>query len=76
MNDDAPPPVVHSIRCTCAACISARQAEVRRRLEEQRREGRRHELALLEDAAGRGSVFKPLKRAQPGTQPALRKVGR
>lgn len=76
MQNDAPPPVTHHLRCTCNACCEVRAAEVRRRLEEQRREGRRHELALLEDAAGRGVVFKPLKRAQPGTQPALRKVGR
>lgn len=66
--------VPHAANCLCRVCCEARAAEVRRRLEEQRREGRRHELALLEDAAGRGIVFKPRK-AQPGTRPALKKLG-
>ena len=34
MKDDAPPPVVHSIRCICQACCDARRDEARARKEE------------------------------------------
>lgn len=70
-----PAPVPHSLNCLCRACVDARRDERDARLEEQHREGRRHELALLEDAAGRGVVFKPAK-VRAGTLPALAKIGR
>lgn len=81
MKTPPPKPVPHAsdhptLRCTCASCIDARRDELRRRLEEKRRDQRIADMAHLEDLAGRGLVFKPLKRPQPGTQPALRKLGR
>jgi hypothetical protein len=33
-DDDAPPPVIHSLRCVCAACCDARRDEARARKEE------------------------------------------
>ena len=79
-NDDSPdgirrdpPPVQHSIRCTCRQCISERQAEVRRRTEEARREEKRgRELAFLEALGGpvyarMGAPRKPM----PGTVAAI-----
>lgn len=73
MNDA--PPVPHSIRCTCATCVAARQAEVRRRLEEQRRERRLSDLVMLEEVAWRGVVFARLGRPKPmpGTLQAIAK---
>jgi hypothetical protein len=80
-NDDAPPdgirrdlpPVQHSIRCLCAACIADRQAEARRYREDARREEKRgRELAFLE-ALG-GPVYARLgtpKRPMPGTVAAI-----
>jgi hypothetical protein len=60
MNDDAPdgirrdlPPVAHHLSCICRECVAGRQAEVRRRLEEARREEKRgRELAFLEALGG------------------------
>lgn len=72
MNDAAPkpPPVPHSrLYCLCRACIAERQAEVRRRIEDARREAQR--IAAAEELAGRGIVFAPPKKAQPGTLRAL-----
>jgi hypothetical protein len=72
MNDDAPdgirrdlPPVQHSIRCTCEPCCFARAAEVRRRLEERRREQRRTAMVMAEEYAGRGVVFARLGKPKP-----------
>jgi hypothetical protein len=61
--------VPHSLRCLCRACCDARRDEAAARLEEQRREGRRHALALIEDSAGRGVVFAP--KPMPGTRKAI-----
>ena len=75
----APPPVQHAANCLCGKCISERQAEMRRRLEEARREDARgRELAFLESLGG--PVFSRLgmpKKAQPGTTRAIaRRYGR
>jgi hypothetical protein len=46
-------PVQHAANCLCGPCISDRQAEVRRRIEEARREEKRgRELAFLEALGG------------------------
>jgi len=63
------PPVPHALNCLCRACIDARRDELRSRLEEQEKEARRHALAALEDARGRGVVF--ARRPQPGTKAAI-----
>lgn len=80
MNETPPPPVTHAtehptLRCICATCCAARAAEVRRRLEEQRRERRLSDLVMLEEHAGRGVVFARLGKPKPmpGTAPAIAK---
>ena len=81
MNDDAPdglrrdlPAVQHAtLRCTCARCIAERQAEVRRRMEEQRRERQRDASAAVLELR---PVLFSIRKAQPGTLPALLKLGR
>lgn len=82
MNDDAPdafrkdlPAVQHSLRCTCQPCCHARAAEVRRRLEEQRREKARTAVIMSEEYAGRGVVFARLGKPKPmpGTLLAIAK---
>jgi hypothetical protein len=69
----SPPPVVHAVNCTCARCREERAAEVRRRLEEARREDMRgRELAHLEALSG--PVYARLgiaKAPQPGTRAAI-----
>jgi hypothetical protein len=78
MSTTSPPPVVHAVNCICARCREARAAEVRRRLEDARREERAgRELAVLE--AMSGPVYARLglpRRPQPGTLRALVKLGR
>lgn len=85
MNDDASrirqdlPPVPHAtLRCTCADCIAARQAEVRRRIEEARREEQRgRELAVLEAMGGPVYSRLGLAKASPGSLRAIaRRYGR
>jgi hypothetical protein len=81
MNDDAPtglrrdlPPVPHAtLRCTCSVCIAERQAEVRRRIEERRREDKREAAAAAVELR---PVLFSIRKAQPGTLPALAKLGR
>ncbi len=69
-----PPPVPHHINCTCALCCAARAAEVRRRLEEARREDRRgRELAHLEAMGGVVYARLGMPRPQPGTLAAIRR---
>ena len=71
-NDDAPdglrrdlPPVPHAtLRCTCAMCISARQAEVRRRIEDRRREEQRDASAAVLELR---PVLFSLRKAMPGS---------
>lgn len=78
MNDDVPdglrrdlPAVPHAtLRCTCASCIAERQAEVRRRIEERRREGQREAAAAVLELR---PVLFSLRKAQPGTLPAIAK---
>lgn len=65
MNDAPPPPVPHHLSCICQRCIAERQAEVRRRLEEQRRERRLSDLIMAEERAGRGVVFARLGKPKP-----------
>lgn len=63
----------HPANCVCDSCCAARAAEVRRRLEDVRREQKRvADLASVELAP---MAWKP-KKAQPGTLPALVKIGR
>ncbi len=63
------PPVPHAtLRCTCAACIAERQAEVRRRAEERRRERQRDASAAVLEL--RPMLFSTRK-AQPGTRLAI-----
>ena len=85
MNDDAPdglrrdlPPVQHAtdhptLRCVCASCCAARAAEVRRRMEERRREEQRDASAAVLELR---PVLFSIRKAQPGTLPALAKLGR
>jgi hypothetical protein len=82
MNDDAPdglrrdlPAVPHAtLRCTCARCIAERQAEVRRRIEERRREQQRDASAAVLELR---PVLFSLRKAQPGTVDAIaRRYGR
>jgi hypothetical protein len=77
-DDDAPdglrrdlPAVPHAtLRCTCSTCIAERQAEVRRRIEEQRRERQRDATAAVTELR---PVLFSLRKAQPGTLPAIAK---
>jgi len=79
MNDDAPddirsdlPPVQHALNCQCEPCIFARTAEVRRRIEESRREERRgRELAFLEALGGPVYARLGTPRPMPGTRAAI-----
>jgi hypothetical protein len=72
MSTTSPPPVVHSLRCTCNACCAVRAAEVRRRLEDARREERAgRELAHLEAMSGPVYARLGLAKAQPGTRAAI-----
>lgn len=62
------------LRCTCAACIAERQAEMRRRLEEARREDARgRELACLEAMGGVVYARMGSPKPQPGTLQAIAK---
>lgn len=77
---ETPPPVTHAtdhptLRCVCSTCCEARAAEVRRRLEEQRRERRLSDLIMSEERAGRGVVFARLGKTKPmpGTVQAIAK---
>jgi hypothetical protein len=80
-NDDAPdgirrdlPPVQHSIRCLCAACIADRQAEARRYREDARREEKRgRELAFLEALGGQVYARLGSPKPMPGTVAAINK---
>ena len=76
----SPPPVPvvhHELRCTCDRCCSSRAAEVRRRIEDARREeGRGRELAYLEALGGVVYARLGSPKPQPGTLRALAKLGR
>jgi hypothetical protein len=80
-NDDAPdgirrdlPPVQHSIRCLCAACIADRQADARRYREDARREEKRgRELAFLEALGGQVYARLGSPKPMPGTVAAINK---
>jgi hypothetical protein len=63
--------VPHALNCLCRDCCAARAAEVRRRLEEQRRERRLSDLVMAEEVAGRGVVFARLGKPMPGTVTAI-----
>jgi hypothetical protein len=78
MNNTTPPAVVHACNCICARCREERAAEVRRRLEEARREDLRgRELAHLEAMSGPVYARLGLAKAQPGTRAAIvRRYGR
>ena len=77
MNDGTRPglanTVPHHLSCICQRCCEARAAEVRRRLEEQRREKRRADAAYIEEHAGRGLVFSLAKKPMPGSVVRLAK---
>jgi hypothetical protein len=82
MNDDAPdglrrdlPSVPHAtLRCVCRECVAARQAEVRRRIEDRRREEQRDVSAAVLELR---PVLFSLRKAQPGTVDAIvRRYGR
>jgi hypothetical protein len=81
MNDDAPdglrrdlPAVQHAANCICEPCRFARQAEVRRRIEERRREDQREAAAAVLELR---PVLFSIRKAQPGTLPAIaRRYGR
>jgi hypothetical protein len=61
-----------TLRCVCAACCEARAAEVRRRLEEQRRE-RSRDAAAERELVPVLFQLRGLRRAMPGTQQAIAK---
>jgi hypothetical protein len=74
-NDDALPPVAHHASCICNPCCAARAAEVRRRIEEARREDRAgRELAYLEAMSGPVYGRLGLAKAQPGTVRAINRA--
>lgn len=68
-----PPPVVHSLRCACNRCCEERAAEVRRRIEDARREERAGREAAHLEAMPVAKVRRP----SPGSRAALvRRYGR
>ncbi len=66
------PPVTHHLSCICARCCEERAAEVRRRLEEARREERRgREMAHLEAMGGVVYARMGMPKPMPGTVRAI-----